>query len=234
MCTLLLHRSLVAEWVNTTYWFTIVFSIIYSVPLAAFFYTGFVDAGQLDHSAWLAVKTPRPKRAHKAWQYDRPIMRYDHYCRWVTNCIGLRNHREFFIMVTGFFFVAVAGAALDVILLIHYVPMRGWVSISLLTMHLVYSLIFGYFVIPIYRIHVTFVSRNELAHEWKNDEFYIVRDELTGEPISVKELDSDTFNAKFDSFEYDPTLNQYDHGCAQNCCLFWCTSRHSADQKGDF
>eukprot|EP00913_Durusdinium_trenchii_P008691 g8164.t1 len=42
-----------------------------------------------------------PQRAHKSRQYDHPIRRYDHYCKWVNNVIGLLNHREFILMVGG-------------------------------------------------------------------------------------------------------------------------------------
>ncbi|CAE7257996.1 cdc48 [Symbiodinium natans] len=31
---------------------------------------------------------PNPRRAHKSWQYGRPIRRYDHYCKWLNNVIG--------------------------------------------------------------------------------------------------------------------------------------------------
>ena len=29
----------------------------------------------------------------------QPIRRYDHYCRWLTNAVGLLNHREFVAML---------------------------------------------------------------------------------------------------------------------------------------
>merc|ERR1719517_412974 len=59
-----------------------------------------------------------PRRAHKCWQYDQPIRRYDHYCRWLTNVIGLLNHREFLVMVVGLVAIGVFGMALDTFLLL--------------------------------------------------------------------------------------------------------------------
>ena len=29
------------------------------------------------------------RRAHKPWQYSRPIRRYDHSCKWLKNVVGL-------------------------------------------------------------------------------------------------------------------------------------------------
>ena len=66
------------------------------------------------------------RRAHKSWQYSRPIRRYDHCCKWVKNddvfeyfwpiCNNdrLLNHREFVIMVAGLLLIEVLGIMVDI------------------------------------------------------------------------------------------------------------------------
>merc|ERR1712151_87047 len=156
--------------------------------------------------------------------YERPLMRYDHYCRWLKNCIALWNHRPFMSMLIGLVIVLLFGVLIDMILLIHILSTAGiqdWQVIVVLFLHLLYSMGFGYYVIPIFRLHVGFISRNELGYEWKKDFFYVVEDRLTGSPVWVGDLDEDEFDDMFDSFQYDKTLNQWDKGCLQNCFAFW-------------
>eukprot|EP00913_Durusdinium_trenchii_P026558 g24916.t1 len=54
-----------------------------------------------------------PQRAYKSFLYYRPIRRYDHYCKWVNNVIGLLNHREFILMVGGVIATALLGVLMD-------------------------------------------------------------------------------------------------------------------------
>merc|ERR1712070_1174505 len=52
-----------------------------------------------------------PRRAHKTWLYEIPIRRYSHYCRWLCNCVGLMNHREYILMCTGVVAIGFVGGA---------------------------------------------------------------------------------------------------------------------------
>eukprot|EP00438_Fugacium_kawagutii_P014175 Skav207941 [mRNA] locus=scaffold108:220712:221515:+ [translate_table: standard] len=96
------------------------FGTLYVVTVLCMTYCYFADPGQVrktrrmkigEHSD---VEQGLPQRAHKSWQYDRPIRRYDHYCKWLQNVIGLLNHREFVVMVGGLVVIAVLGMVVDV------------------------------------------------------------------------------------------------------------------------
>merc|ERR1719188_2905624 len=69
-----------------------------------------------------------PKRAYKSWQYKRPVRRYDHYCRWLANCIGLLNHREFVAMLVGLVLIGGLGIVVDVLLTVAMVNRGFWDS----------------------------------------------------------------------------------------------------------
>merc|ERR1711920_91811 len=177
---------------------------------------------------------PLPKRCHKTWQYPLPIRRYDHYCRWLTNCIGLLNHREFVVMLTGLVAIGILGVAVDLTLVASMVNKSWWQTLVLVALHLSYSVALIALALPILRIHVGLVSRNELASEWKRNDFYIARNTKRGKDVSVNELSDDEFNALFDEFVYDQTKNSFDHGCFSNCLRFWCWSRWAPSDTGSF
>jgi len=233
-CMLSLQRSLVGEILNATYArvFALVATFWYVVALGFMGFVAFIDPGQVDDYTFESGESP--KRSHKSWQYDRPLRRFDHYCRWVANGIALRNHREFMAMLISFVVIAVAGSIVDVILAYKCTTVQDWVSFVVLLVHLFYQLGFAYYVIPIFRLHVGFVSRNELANEWKNDKHYVVRSDITEEPIWVGDLDVEDFNERFDTFEYDKTRNEFDKGCPRNCFVFWCNPRWRKGQLGEF
>eukprot|EP00927_Polykrikos_kofoidii_P079238 TRINITY_DN76020_c0_g1_i1.p1 TRINITY_DN76020_c0_g1~~TRINITY_DN76020_c0_g1_i1.p1 ORF type:complete len:481 (-),score=61.81 TRINITY_DN76020_c0_g1_i1:30-1256(-) len=41
----------------------------------------------------------KPDRAHFCSQLDKNVLRMDHYCPWLANCVGLRNHKFFFLFL---------------------------------------------------------------------------------------------------------------------------------------
>lgn len=189
-----------------------------------------------DRYGKLQEQPPLPKRAHKTWQYRYPVRRYDHYCRWVCNCIGLLNHRSFFIMVAGLVLIGILGTAVDVIAVVAAFVNTDYgagVKVSLL-FHLAYSVALLMLAGPILRIHIGLVARNELASEWKQNLFYVVKRSKHGENIPVNELSDDEFNARFDTFSYDKQRNTFDRGWYHNILSFWFTSRDSKTQLGEF
>ncbi|OLP98383.1 hypothetical protein AK812_SmicGene19172 [Symbiodinium microadriaticum] len=74
-------------------------------------------------------------------------------------------------------------------------------------------------VVPIFRIHIGLVCRNELAEEWKHHVNYVARSSCI-----------EWYNELYDNnaFEYDRTRNQWDKGASTNCWNFWCWPRWPA------
>lgn len=208
----------------------------YGITLGCMTYAAFSDPGQMRKHTSLASggEVPLPRRAYKSWQYKRAIRRYDHYCRWLNNCIGLLNHREFFAMLVGLLAIAVLGIAVDVMLAISMINRGFWSVELLIILHLAYSIALLFLAGPIMRIHLGLVSRNELAAEWKRNDFYVARSMKRGEVMPVNDLSDDEFNALFDSFAYDPKRNAFDRGGLKNCFTFWCMPRWLPDQQGEF
>jgi hypothetical protein len=219
--------------------------ILYAVTLGCMAYCALCDPGQLRKNRAKKAAAAQaesdstedglPARSHKSWQYEFPIRRYDHYCRWLTNCVGLLNHREFVVMVSGLLAISIVGSLLDVFLGYHLVNQGGdHLLFAGIAVHAMFLLGIAHFVGPIFRLHVGFVCRNELVHEWKRNDFYVVIDSDTGHPVSVNELSDDEYNDHFDMFQYDKSRNKFDHGCLTNCAAFWCTARWSPQQLGEF
>ncbi|CAJ1357745.1 unnamed protein product [Effrenium voratum] len=136
-------------------------------------------------------------------------------------------------MCGGLATIAVLGGAVDAALLLWCLTQFRLPFLVIL--HMGYSAIFAKYIIPIFTIHVGFVSRSELAKDYKNDEFWVLVDKDTGRSTPVKELEAEDYNEAFDQdlFTYDSTRNPWDKGWHSNCFTFWCTSR-SAEQLGEF
>merc|ERR1712226_1742520 len=166
------------------------------------------------------------------WLYDLPVRRYDHYCRWLMNAIGLLNHREFIVFLASLTLIAVLGTVLDAWLTVVTATQQTWLELAIVCAHGLYSAILLYSVWPIFRLHLTLVSRSELAKEYAQDKFYVIRDSKKGKDIPVEDLSSDEQDE--DNYVYVAQRNPWDKGCPSNCWLFWCHARWSKTETGDF
>lgn len=221
------------------------FGVLYGLSLGCMIYCTFFDPGQMRKSKAAANgagdepwRGTIPKRAHKAWQYHRPIRRYDHYCKWSQNVVGLLNHREFVMMLGGLVLISVLGIVVDLWLAISISMARKGLIGTLVTvlLHLAYSMVLLGIVGPICRIHIGLISRNELAQEWKKNAHHIAQTSSKGENIAVSDLDDEEYNELFDAdaFVYECSMNEWDKGCPDNCLSFWCNARWTKDEKGEW
>merc|ERR1719395_299435 len=124
------QRPLLRQLIGSSTALTLLIFMLYGVTLITMAYCALCDPGQLQRQDQQArqqllqegqspkQELPMPKRAYKAWLYALPIRRYDHYCRWLTNVIGLLNHREFILMCGGLVSLGISGVCIDILLLV--------------------------------------------------------------------------------------------------------------------
>ena len=261
LCMLLVQIPMLSRFTTLSQvWLYAAFVVVYGIVLGCMAYCACADSGQVKQMrknrsrlfdlpristgtqmkigavGGMDIEEGIPRRAHKSWQYSRPIRRYDHYCKWVKNVIGLLNHREFVIMVAGLLLIAVLGIMVDVWLAI-LIAEKGFFKFEIVVaLHLGYSVALLAIDWPISKIHFGLISRNEMAQEWKKKEHYVANNTSIGDNVPVEDLEDDEYNELFDrdSFVYDRTRNPFDNGCFTNCLNFWCQPRWTSDEKGEF
>eukprot|EP00929_Paragymnodinium_shiwhaense_P112886 TRINITY_DN81147_c0_g1_i1.p1 TRINITY_DN81147_c0_g1~~TRINITY_DN81147_c0_g1_i1.p1 ORF type:complete len:367 (-),score=64.89 TRINITY_DN81147_c0_g1_i1:16-1116(-) len=237
MCMMNHQAYVIEEWFGSAHTWSQFCIFVYTVTLACLAYLSLCDPGLMDKKTfekWEAGQLPLPARARKHWLYRRPVLRFDHYCRWTTGVIGLYNHRQFIVFVAGLVVCASMDTFVDVLCLLHHLYEGS--SMTLLVMaHFVASGFAAWYTLPLLRQHTGFICRNELANDWKDDRYTIVRDS-SGQKISVHDLDEEEFDEREDEFEYDPEMNPYDKGLAENLRKFWMTPRWDIHKinLGDF
>ena len=143
-------------------------------------------------------------------------------------------------MLGGLSSIAVLGMVVDALLGVLMIAQKGLVestqTSTILALHLIYSVILLKLVLPIIRIHIGLISRNEMGIEWKNHRHNVANDTSRGDNIYVHELDDEEFNELLEggAFVYDASRNPFDQGCLVNCWTFWCQARWTSDAKGEF
>jgi len=238
LCMMPYQEEVLIAWFGSCDNFRHLSALLYVVTLGCLAYLSFCDPGLMDKETfgkWQAGQIPLPQRARKHWLYKRPVLRFDHYCRWTTGVIGLYNHRQFIVFVGGLVACSLLDLVTDVLCLLHYI-WEGSLSAQLLVCgHLVASAFCCWYTMPLLRQHTGFICRNELANDWKDDKYSVVRDR-SGKKISVHDLDDEEFDEREDEFEYDPERNPWDKGLQQNLITFWTRMRSPAHKcnLGDF
>ena len=48
----------------------------------------------------------KPARAHHCSMMDRCVLKMDHYCPWIGNCVGFGNYKYYFLLLV---YVSVGG-----------------------------------------------------------------------------------------------------------------------------
>ena len=245
LCMLLVQIPMLSRFTTLSQvWLSAPFAVVYGIVLGCMAYCAFADPGQIKKTrstksgpvAGMDIEEGVLRRAHKSWQYSRPIRRYDHYCKWLQNVIGLLNHREFVIMVGGLLLIGVLGIMVDIWLAI-LIAEKGFLQFEIVAaLHLGYSVALLAIDGPIFKIHFGLISRNEMAQEWKKNEHYVASNTSIGDNVPVEDLEDDEYNELFDrnAFVYDRTRNPFDNGCFTNCLNFWCQPRWTSDAKGEF
>ena len=245
LCMLLVQIPMLSRFTGLSQvWLSAPFAVVCGIVLGCMAYCAFADPGQVKKTrnakigavGGMDIEEGVPRRAHKSWQYSRPIRRYDHYCKWLQNVIGLLNHREFVIMVGGLLLIGVLGIMVDIWLPI-LIAEKGFFQFEIIVaLHLGYSVALLAIDWPIFKIHFGLISRNEMAQEWKKKEHYVANNTSIGDNVPVEDLEDDEYNELFDqdAFVYDRARNPFDNGCFTNCLNLWCQPRWTSDAKGEF
>jgi len=123
-----------------------------------------------DEQYEFAFENDKPERGSLSKQARRIVLRADHICKWISNWVGLKNYRYFFIQLIWFcimfiYFFAILGFD------IYSIFTKGWVNgfqhIVLFIVAIPVVLFFIFFVIVFFR-HVRYlVTNNTTLHELK-------------------------------------------------------------------
>ncbi|KAL8577775.1 hypothetical protein ACOMHN_001644 [Nucella lapillus] len=76
------------------------------------------EASALDTSDWTFCKVcdrKRPKRAHHCRRCRQCVMRMDHHCPWINNCVGEDNHFAFTLLLLYSFLLGTFSLALTIL-----------------------------------------------------------------------------------------------------------------------
>ena len=84
--------------------------ILHLVAVILYIYTSFTSPGyieikqvstEIDSPKYCPIcKIIRPRRSKHCYECGRCIIKYDHHCTYIANCIGVNNHRLFILTLT--------------------------------------------------------------------------------------------------------------------------------------
>ena len=108
----------------------------------------------------------RPQRAHHCSACKECVLRMDHHCVWINNCVGLNNHKNFFYYV---FFTCLAGFYHTYLVVMFTLYSESSFSILLLVAYYYHSIVvgvFSYFCFTLLFLQVNLILRNNTNIEY--------------------------------------------------------------------
>jgi len=160
-------------------------------------------------------KTVVPLRSKHCRELDRCVYRYDHYCPFVGNAIGLKNHRFFVLFLSW----NVACISIYFYLLYKWLQRQSTVDQFKNIKTNMFELIFLTILPGLVCLALLIFALSQLV----NHLYMISRNLTTNEYINYKKYDY--------LFQDGIYKNVYSGGCYPNCCDFWCKGNTEAEDE---
>lgn len=77
-----------------------------------------VEDSQIDLNSWEVCRVcriKRPKRAHHCRRCKQCVLRMDHHCPWINNCVGEENHWAFTLLLLYAFLLGLTGFIINML-----------------------------------------------------------------------------------------------------------------------
>merc|ERR1719246_235907 len=93
------------------------------------------------------------------------------------NVIGLKNHRPFIVMMIGLAIVITGSILMDLALMVAiavaFHDQEHLLRFLILICHFGTYIVFGRYTLPVFKMHMGFITRNELAKEWVDNKYQV-------------------------------------------------------------
>ncbi|MES1915244.1 MAG: hypothetical protein MHM6MM_007220 [Cercozoa sp. M6MM] len=135
----------------------------------------------------------KPNRAHHCSVCDHCVLKYDHHCMWLNNCIGHANYKYFVLMLFYMALVSLLSAVSHAVFLVTTtdpsVHTATFVSSALCTLLSVFALLFS---CALGRFHwLKGVPKNMTSVELAKQEFRLAQADHLGVPVQPVSLYDD-------------------------------------------
>ena len=119
-------------------------------------------------------KVYKPDRSHHCSSCDRCVLKMDHHCPWLNNCVGFRNQKFFLLFVfyvacAGTFIVITGGNFLMACFTVLSAPNTDFDSIFMATNYIFsyfIALLFACLLTPFITFHLRLISQNTTTIEF--------------------------------------------------------------------